>query len=406
MKERGLNHSAFMLKNEAGSLIQDLPSGSLVACLEKALAIEELERHKNEQDALKTGLPRCINEFRLNHPHDCIYDSISPLSHTNGSVGGLKHLTILSGHTGYIKSLVTRKELLLSGSIDGTIRMWRLSQNIQDYSTVHILPHILANQTSVEVVSIDYNQLGIIASLAVDGVVRLWSSEGVLFNTIQHTSQILKVEWDSSGMFLLATSYCSLTVWDSQGQLMKELINEHVQEITMAWWRSPSEFTVQTLHEVWAWRQDQHPVELFVGSVIRVQWSPSKTYLAIIQETQDECDIWYLNRDITAISFTSKDYILLTVNINSEIYFWDLESRTTVSRIHAGIGKIFKLVFRKDDEFLAACSDSEVQIWNMENLLLFKKFKLTNNINDIIWTDEAGRLAVAFLDKIAVYSLY
>jgi hypothetical protein len=49
MKERGLHHSAFMLKNEAGSLVQDLPSGSLVACLEKALAIEELERHKNEQ---------------------------------------------------------------------------------------------------------------------------------------------------------------------------------------------------------------------------------------------------------------------------------------------------------------------------------------------------------------------
>lgn len=340
-----------------------------------------------------TGLPRCTNEFRLNHPHDCVYDSIPPLSHTNGSVGRLKHLIVLSGHTGNVKSLVTRKELLLSGyglfrSTDGTVRMWRLTQNIQDYSTVHILPHILANQTSVEVVSIDCNQFGVIASLAVDGVVRLWSSEGVLFNTIQHASQILKVEWDSSGIFLLAASCCSLTIWDSQGQLVKELIDDRVQEITMAWWRSPSEFTVQTAQEVWAWRQDQHPVELFVGLVVRVQWSPNKTYLAIIQETQvgiyqDECDIWYLNRDITAISFTSKDYILLTANTNSEIYFWDLESRTTANRIHAGIGKVLRLVFRKDDEFLAACSDTEVQVWNMENLLLFKKLKLSNNINDM-----------------------
>ena len=49
MIERGLLHSAFLLKNEAENIIQDLPSGSLISYLEKALAIEELERHMNEK---------------------------------------------------------------------------------------------------------------------------------------------------------------------------------------------------------------------------------------------------------------------------------------------------------------------------------------------------------------------
>ena len=47
--ERGLHHSAFLLKNEAEKLQQDLPSGQLISYLEKSLAMEELERHKNEK---------------------------------------------------------------------------------------------------------------------------------------------------------------------------------------------------------------------------------------------------------------------------------------------------------------------------------------------------------------------
>ena len=47
--ERGLNHSAFLLKHEAGHLTTDLPPDSLVTYLEKSLAMEELQYHKNEE---------------------------------------------------------------------------------------------------------------------------------------------------------------------------------------------------------------------------------------------------------------------------------------------------------------------------------------------------------------------
>jgi hypothetical protein len=47
--ERGLSHSAFMLKNEASGIEADLPPGLLISLLERALAMEELERHKDEE---------------------------------------------------------------------------------------------------------------------------------------------------------------------------------------------------------------------------------------------------------------------------------------------------------------------------------------------------------------------
>ena len=49
MIERGLEHSAFLLKNESEIITQEVPAGSLISYLEKALAIEELERHRNEK---------------------------------------------------------------------------------------------------------------------------------------------------------------------------------------------------------------------------------------------------------------------------------------------------------------------------------------------------------------------
>ena len=133
MIERGLLHSAFLLKNEAENISQDLPSGSLISYLEKALAIEELERHMNEkvnntQEALAQGLAKCSNEFRLNHSHYCAYDAAISKNSANGTVEEVKDFMLLCGHKDRITRLVIRKGVVMSGynlyrSIDGTIRM-------------------------------------------------------------------------------------------------------------------------------------------------------------------------------------------------------------------------------------------------------------------------------------------
>ena len=69
-----------------------------------------------------------MNEFRLNHPHDCIYDSIPDKKLSNGVAEEVKDFIVLSGHTGKITKLLIRKGVLISGynifrSVDGTVRM-------------------------------------------------------------------------------------------------------------------------------------------------------------------------------------------------------------------------------------------------------------------------------------------
>ena len=92
------------------------------------------------------------------------------------------------------------------------------------------------------------------------------------------------------------------------------------------------------------------------------------------------------------------------------MYLWDLENRSILNKIPTSIGRINKIAFRKDDEFLAVAGENEVQIWYMDNLSFIKKIKIQNKINEMyeifrIWSDEANRIAISYLDKIAVYSL-
>lgn len=294
--------------------------------------------------------------------------------------------------------------------MDGTVRLWRLSQQNCSFPHVVILPHIRGNQMALEVKDIGCNQYALIASLASDGIPRLWSSEGVLFNTIQHVSEILTVEWDNSGMYILAAYESGLSVWDSQGILIKDLASKYIQAVKSALWRSPTEFTVLSLSGVWAWRQGEDPVNIFDEEVQTVKWSPNKNFLAIVQGLQigiyqDEYDMWWITGEASALQFTSKDFVIAIGTPTGEVYMWDLEKRGIISRLVTSIGPICRLAFRKDDEFLAACSDFDVQIWYMDNVNYMRKLKIQSKINDMIWSDEANKLAIAYLDKIAVYSL-
>ena len=334
-----------------------------------------------------------MNEFRLNHPHECIYESVPDKKLPNGEVEELKDFLLLSGHSGRVTRLLIRKGLLVSGyflsrSVDGTVRMWRLSQQNGINRHVIILPHILPNQSPIEVVAVDYNQYALIVSLASDGIPRLWSSEGVLINTIQHSSQILSVEWDPSGIHILAAHSAGLSVWDSQGILIRDYTSKLIQDVKAAAWRSSTEFTIQTATGVWIWRNNEEPVSIFGGASQYLKWSPDKNYLAIIQALQlaiytDDYGLWWMDEEVTAFQFASKDFKIAVGNAAGEVQFWDMGRRSMVSRVLTSIGRVERIALRKDDEFFAACSEGEVQIWYMDNLSVMRKIKIQSRISDM-----------------------
>jgi hypothetical protein len=75
--------------------------------------------------------------------------------------------------------------------------------------------------------------------------------------------------------------------------------------------------------------------------------------------------------------------VLVAGNSNGEIYLWDLENRIIMNKVQASIGKIHRIVMRKDDEFMAAASEDEVQIWYLDNLSFTRKLKINSVISEM-----------------------
>ena len=54
-----------------------------------------------------------------------------------------------------------------------------------------------------------------------------------------------------------------------------------------------------------------------------------------------------------------------------------------MNKVQASIGKIHRIVMRKDDEFMAAASEDEVQIWYLDNLSFTRKLKINSVISEM-----------------------
>lgn len=334
-----------------------------------------------------------MNEFRLNHTHECVYGLNNKENETNGIVDELQHFLLLSGHSALVNRLEGWKGVLISGyfiisSNDGTIRQWRFSQEDHTYHNIRILPHIDVQQRPSAVLQFDYNQFGSIVSLASDFIVRIWSSEGSLSNTIQASSSIISVEWDTSGSFILTSTPSTLDLWNDQGDLQQSWTYPSIHSIIYATCRSPTEFTVQTKTDIWALRQNEKPLNIFQGETILIKWSPSKTFLLVQEKMnigvyQDEYDNWWLGRDSVIFEFAGKGNVVASGNSVGEVFLWDLERRNILGKVGMGVGRIGKIVFRKDDEFLAVKGEQEVQICCLGDLGVVRKIKVGSKVEDM-----------------------
>ena len=392
--ERGLHHSAFLLKHEAEDLKTELPEGSLVSYLEKSLTMEELHHHSNQevrlmQEPTNNCSARCVNEFRLNHTHHCAY-KVEICEKQNGHSDELKLIYLLSGHNGLVSLLDSWKGLLVSGyllvrSKDGTVRLWKFKQEISTYEQCGILPHMQGDRMMGWVKQFGINQFGSIVSLGSEGIVRIWPSSGLLSSTIQASSTILSAQWDTSGHYIIANTSSSLDLWDELGYHKRSFTLPKNSILLSATSRSPSEFTIQTTDSVLALRQNQAPVTLYTGKTDIIKWSPSKTFLAIqeganIAIYQDNCELWWLNQENSSFEFAYKGNSLASGSILGDVCIWDLEQRSIYLRVPTSIGKIYKLSFRKDDEIIAVQGENELQVCLIGENNVIRKVKVSDKI--------------------------
>lgn len=232
---------------------------------------------------------------------------------------------------------------------------------------------------------VQVNQFGSIVTLGSEGIVWIWSSSGLLSNTIQASTSILSAQWDSSGHYIITNTSSSLDLWDDLGSHKQSFTLPTNSILLSSASRSPSEITVQTTNSILGLQQNEAPQTLYTGKTDTIKWSPSKTFLAIQEAVsiaiyQDNCDLWWLNQDNSTFEFTFKGNNLASGSIFGDVFIWDLEERSIYMRVPTSIGKICKISFRKDDEVVAVQGENELQVCLIGENNVVRKVKVPDKI--------------------------
>jgi F-box and WD-40 domain protein CDC4 len=131
----------------------------------------------------------------------------------------------LIGHTGHIRAISAHGNILISGSYDGTVRVWRIS-------TGECL-HVLRGHTSkVYSVVLDHKRNRCISG-SLDNLVKIWDlNTGICLHNLEgHNSLVAHLSLLDERL-VSGSSDCTLRIWDPENGRCKRVLMGHVGAIT------------------------------------------------------------------------------------------------------------------------------------------------------------------------------
>ncbi|CAG9330940.1 unnamed protein product [Blepharisma stoltei] len=413
LRERGLNHAAFILEQESKLKDCQVPPGALINYLQKALLMEELDSHILEEVALHQGFQRCRGEFRLLHSHTCGYQT-TPRSIVDNSNGFADDedpdVVTLEGHSGKVAYISYEKSWILSGSYDGTARLWRIGLELSDWETISILPHISGSAQMFEVTAIAINRHKGIASLAKDGYVRMWGNRWELIGTLFHESEIVGLEWDPSGYHLLTFSKDSIRLWDTQGSL-KQIFDHRNTEVSDVKWKGDDEFIVATSEGIFIWKIGENVARTLCNflSVKKIRMDSEGRLLAMITDENlgfyDQDGPWWMKKSVSAFEWNPCQPLFIAGTSQGELEFWNPVKKSSGPSFKAHSSQITKISHRSDGDYFASGSeDGVVFIWSVDPPSKMRSLHFQASICDMSWSEDGTRLAISYSNKISIYS--
>ncbi|TAQ86854.1 hypothetical protein B7494_g4816 [Chlorociboria aeruginascens] len=134
-------------------------------------------------------------------------------------------LRVLSGHTHSVRAIAAHQDVLVSGSYDNTVRVWKISTG----ETVHRLQ---GHTMKVYSVVLDHKRNRCISG-SMDNFVKIWSLEtGACLRTLEgHTSLVGLLDLRDDRV-VSAAADSTLRVWDPQNGTCKNILSAHTGAIT------------------------------------------------------------------------------------------------------------------------------------------------------------------------------
>lgn len=468
LQENGFLHSAFTFAYESqitksNLITSNVPSGALIAFMQKGLQYVGIESHVNCDGEEK----ECGEEVNLLNPHCCkIAQNVmsnhpmgksrkrKEASESNGLQIQSSDVTVLSGHSEevFICMWNPRNNLLATSSGDSTARIWNLPHPLQGGSTLKkmeaILPHsnelltISANQdvkmdtaddhnkeegSKKDVTTIEWNGDGtLLASGSYDGLARIWNETGQLERILHcHKGPIFALKWNKSGTSLVSASFDKTTVvWDPHSGDIKQQFQVHSAPALDVDWKDTTTFascSTDTTIQLCTIGQSA-PVMTFKGhqdEVNTIKWNPSGTLLAscsddhtakIWNPTRSSCvqDFREHDKEIYTIQWTktgpgtdypNKNCLFATASFDTTVKLWDVETGKCLHTLSHS-DAVYSVSFSPDGDYLASGAlNGVLNIWSTTTGQVVKKYYGSGDIYSVDWNKTGDLVAAAFADS-------
>lgn len=311
---------------------------------------------------------------------------------------------------------------------DNTARIWQVSNdpNKGASRTPVVLPHAHpeGRRTSdgrEEVTILQWDpSCNFLATGALDGVARIWTSKGTLKQTlVQHEGPIFSLKWNKEGKYLLSGSadHTSI-VWDAFEGSMKQQFNFHSAPTLDVDWRDNNSFaTCSSDHSICVGEiGSSEPLRKFEGhqhEVNAIRWCPAGRLLA---SCSDDCTakIWSMDskeplqnlhehtKDIYTIEWSptgagSANSVLATASFDSTIKLWDTETGRCLHNLARHKEAVYSINFSPDGKYLASGSfDRFVHVWSVATGQLVQSYQGSGGIFEVCWNSRGDRLAACY----------
>jgi WD40 repeat protein len=238
----------------------------------------------------------------------------------------------------------------------------------------HILPHLTPSGQPAPVLLFSISTQGKIASFAGDDMLRLWESGELSCSwPMQGITDLI---WSPDGSKLMAVSQDSLKFWQGTWEVQSDL-----SEIMSAQWKNDFEFSVVTAKAVWLCKFSESKL-ILEDSCSNARWNKQSSVLGMICNNRlglftESSEVWWISVRVTQFDFAPVEGIIVTGGFAGEIQFWDIERRVIRNSFQGHSGKILRIVFRDDGEFVATtATDGVLHIWKTQEFNKVKSFAI------------------------------
>ena len=254
----------------------------------------------------------------------------------------IEPLATLEGHTGKVWSLDFSPDgkLLASGSVDNTLRLWRVHE-------AALLRTMLGHPFPI--LSVKFSPSGIhLATGSDDSLVRVWQvSNASLLQTLQgHAGWVYSVAYSPDGRTIASGSNdFTVRVWRTTNGTLMQTIDEGMLEVLSVAY-SPDA-------TILAWGE--------ADGTVRLRSTSEGKWLYILSDSTSQS---------RSIAFSSDGSLLASGTSDGNVYIWRVSDGALLQGFRAHSQPVNSIAFSPDGEwFVSGSNDNNLRLWKLDSLL-------------------------------------